>query len=317
MKILFLGSGDFGLPTLEHLRATHELAAVVTQPDRPAGRQRRLTPTPIGQWALDHGVELHRHENVNEPAVVAQLSACRADAAVVIAFGQKLSPALIEGMAPLVVNLHASLLPRYRGAAPINWAMIHGQPVTGLSVIALAQRMDAGGVFAQAQTPIQRLETAGELEVRLAGMGPALIEQVLQQSLQGTLRPQEQDESLASRAPKLRKTDGTVDFSAPAEAIRCRVHGLTPWPGITVIWRNTAGREKPLLLRRVDAEESVSHPSAPGTVLAGHWVATGRGAIRLLEVQVPGGRPMSMDEFVRGNRMEPGDLLLPPPPTSA
>jgi methionyl-tRNA formyltransferase len=312
MKIVFLGSGDFGLPTLRQLHAQHQVLAVVTQPDRPAGRHRQLTPTPIGQFAMEAGLPLHRHENVNEPAVVQQLTSLGAQAAVVIAFGQKLSAELVGGLAPLTVNLHASLLPRYRGAAPINWAIIQGESRTGNSVIGLAQRMDAGAVYAQAVTDIGRLETAGELEQRLSQMGPALIEQVLADANANRLTPMEQDHAQATRAPKLRKADGTVDFDAPAEGIRCRVHGLTPWPGVTVTWRSVKhNRDKPLLLRRVDADASARSDAEPGTVLEGHRVATRSGVIQLLEVQAPGGRPMLIGEFVRGNRIEPGDRLLP------
>jgi len=245
MKLLFFGSGAFGLPTLERLCAAHDVLAVVTQPDRPAGRKRVPTPTPIGQWAEARGLPVHKADDVNTPPFVERVAAYGADASVVIAFGQKLSPRLIDAMGRLAVNLHASLLPKYRGAAPINWAMIDGQATTGVSVIALAQRMDAGAVYATAELAIDPNQTAGELHDRLAQLGPACVSRVLDDLAGGTLSPVEQDESKATKAPKFKKGDGTVSFEMSAPLVRARIHGLTPWPGCRVTWRGSAGDERP------------------------------------------------------------------------
>lgn len=324
MRLIFLGSGEFGLPTLADLHARHQILAVVSQPDRPAGRRQHLTPTPIAAWALAQGLPVHRHENANDPDVVAQLRELRADAAVVIAFGQKLHPPLIAACGRLAVNLHASLLPRYRGAAPINWAILKGEIETGVSVIGLAERMDAGLVYARQATRIDPLETAGELHDRLALMGPAAVGEVLDAFAAGTLRGEVQDESQATRAPKLSRADATVDLAADVDQVAARVMGLNPWPGVRVTWRQGGpdGPAKELLLRRVAAEPDAScfinprHQPAPGQVLDGHRVTVGNGTIRLLEVQVPGGRALPIEEFIRGHPLRPGDVLagvIPPP----
>jgi len=321
MRIIFLGSGEFGLPTLRSLCGQHDIVAVVTQPDRQAGRKRQPTATPIAQWAQSQGLNVLKAVDVNEPAFVERITGLNTDTGVVIAFGQKLGQPLIDATGRLTVNLHASLLPRYRGAAPINWAIIHGEVETGVSVISLAQRMDAGVVYGQAATRIDPLETAGELHDRLAQRGPDLIAKVLDDWVAGTLRGQKQDESKTTKAPKLNKSDGTVDFNADAQDVRNRIHGLTPWPGVRVDWvrgKSDIAKRQPLILHRVTAKPDLScfiginqtgERPAVGTIVEGSCVVVRDGAVGLLEVQVPGGRVMKIDEFVRGHRMEPGDRL--------
>jgi len=322
MRLIFLGSGEFGLPTLEFLHAHHEVRAVVSQPDRPAGRKRQLTPTPISQWAAQHDLTLRKTDNANVDDFVALMQDAHADAAIVIAFGQKLSPELITALGPVVVNLHASLLPKYRGAAPINWAMIEGETDAGVSVISLAQKMDAGLIYATRSTPIDPLETAGQLHDRLAALGPGVIQQVLDDVRADKLEGEPQNEGEATPAPKLKKADGWVDFTLTAEQVRCRIHGLTPWPGVTVIWRcagepvadagaATESIDQPLILKRVTSQTEFNTAGAePGMVLADAHVACGDGAIRLLEVQQPGKRVMLIDEFMRGHPLQPGDRLI-------
>ena len=310
MRLLFFGSGAFGLPTLQSLCEQHEVVEVISQPDKPAGRKRVLTPTPIAQWALEQGYAVPRVDNVNTPEFVNQIKGYEADASIVIAFGQKLGPELIDAMGSLAVNLHASLLPKYRGAAPINWAMIDNEPVTGVSVIALAQRMDAGAVYATASTPIDLNETAGELHDRLSELGPTAIEQVLQQLGGNSLNPVEQDESLATKARKFTKGDGTVSFDQPAAMVRARVHGLTPWPGCRVIWHKADGENKGLLTLKRVAEASTDQSLDPGTIDEQLRVAcTDGGAVKLLEVQAPGGKAMPADDFARGQGLAKGDRL--------
>lgn len=319
MRLLFFGSGEFGLPTLQRLAEQHELIAVVTQPDRPAGRKRRLTPTPVAHWADERGIDAWKCEDVNDAAFVEKVADAGADASVVIAFGQKLSPHLIEAMGKLAVNLHGSLLPKYRGAAPIQWAMIEGESETGVSVISLAQRMDAGEVYATASTPIDPQETAGELHDRLAALGPGAVERVLSDLASGTLSPQPQDDSLASRAPKLTKADGTVDFALDAEAVRRRVHALTPWPACRVALRAVDSDEpmsEPLTLCRVRVVAGSSESVEPATVMDELRVATGTPgrAIELVTVQPPGGKAMSAADYARGHAaFAPGTKLLPWP----
>ncbi|MEX0744378.1 MAG: methionyl-tRNA formyltransferase [Phycisphaeraceae bacterium] len=314
MRIIFVGSGEFGLPTLERLHQQHDVVAVVSQPDRPAGRQRQLTPTPIAQWAAQQSLIVLKADDVNSKAFIEQIAQLRPDAAVVVAFGQKLAPELIAASGKLVINLHGSLLPKYRGAAPVNWAIINGETWAGVTVIGLAQRMDAGAMYSQAELQITPHETAGELHDRLAHLGPDLIGQVLDRFEQGILQPQPQDDTQATRAPKLSKAHGTVDLTQPAEQVRNRVHGLTPWPGCRVHWHcQHTGKTQPLTLRRAEAmpnvPEFVKRDTPPGTVLEGLLVMTGQGVIKLLELQAPGTRPMHAQAFANGHHLAPGDRL--------
>lgn len=310
MRLLFFGSGAFGLPTLKSLCDEHEVVEVISQPDKPAGRKRALTPTPIAQWALEQGYTVPRVENVNTTEFIEQVKDYSADASVVIAFGQKLGPELIDAMGRLAVNLHASLLPKYRGAAPINWAMIDNEPVTGNSVIALAQRMDAGVVYATNETPIDPHETAGELHDRLSEMGPEVVGKVIQQLADGALAPIEQDESVATKARKFTKADGTVSFDQPADLVRARVHGLTPWPGCRVRWIKADGTDRGLLTLKRVADEQAKTSNKPGTLHGLLSVACADGgSVKLLELQAPGGKVMSAEDFARGQGLATGDWL--------
>ncbi len=320
MRLIFFGSGEFGLPTFEHLASRHEIAAVVTQPDRPAGRRRRLTPTPVAAWADAAGFPVIRCGNVNEDALVARIAALRAKASVVIAFGQKLGQPLIAAAGEPVVNLHASLLPKYRGAAPINHAILAGERETGVSVISLASRMDAGLIYAQAATPIGPTETAGELHDRLALLGPAVVEKVLADCLAGRLRGVPQDDTQATRAPRLSRADDRIDFTLPAEQVCRRILGLSPWPGVTVQWVDPSGRRGPVTLKLLRARAAPPHTAAPGgpagVVIEADErlvLGAGGGAVEILEVQPEGGRPMSAAAFRQGHRIQPGDRFAPPP----
>ena len=301
MRVLFLGSGAFGLPTLAALSNTHQLVGVVSQPDRPAGRGRELAPTPIADYALKNltSLPLFRHENVNTPEVIAALHALHADVWVVIAFGQKLSEPLLSGVA--AINLHASLLPRHRGAAPINAAILAGDQTTGNSVITLAQRMDAGLVLAQSRRDIEPTQTTGELHDLLAADGPALVLSVLArfsaESPESFGRPQ--DESLVTKARKLSKDDGVMNWSQPAAACRARINGLSPWPSVSFRVPTLAD---PLKVLRAGPTAPLT-TAAPGTLIdraRGH-VACGDGlAIALMEVQPAGKKPMPWSAFISG-----------------
>lgn len=315
MNIVFFGSGEFGLPTLKALSAAHTVRAVVTQPDRPAGRSRQLTPTPIGLWASEHlpCVALLKPEKVNEPEVLSRVRAFAADAWVVIAFGQKLSPALLADR--FAVNLHASLLPRWRGAAPINHAVLAGDAETGNSVITLADRMDAGLVLGQSRRRVLDLLTAGELHDKLAEDGPALVLDVLSRHAAGTLTPVTQDESRVTLAGKLSRADGWVDFTDDAEACRRRINGLNPWPGLAA---NLNGVELKLLKALAERDAGDRPVCHSGSALPGEVIDRDQGLIacgeatilRLLEVQPAGKKPMAWHSFVMGNPVSVGDRLL-------
>lgn len=316
MRLSFFGSGAFGLPTLKHLHARHELALVVTQPDKPAGRKRKLTPTPVGQWAEAQGLPFAKSDDVNDAAFVARVAGLQLDASIVIAFGQKLSEPLIAAMGKLAVNLHGSLLPAYRGAAPVQRAVMDGLPTTGVSVIGLAQRMDAGLVYATAALGIDPSHTSSDVHDRLAELGPEAVSRVLDQLATDALEPQTQDEPLATRARKLTKAEGTIDFAEPgltAAAARARINGLNPWPGCRVRWMQAGAAEpRELLLRRVVDEANANGPDAlPGTVLDNHYVAAAAGSLRLLELQAPGTKTMPVAAFAAGHGLQPGDRLEP------
>ncbi len=304
MRLVFLGSGDFGLPTLQHLLTSHEVCLVVTQPSRPAGRKRKLTATPVGAFSADHELNVATPDDVNTPEAVAQVLGREPDALVVIAYGQKLGSSLLAER--FAINLHASLLPKYRGAAPINWAMINGELQTGISVIRMSDRIDAGAVLGQRAITIDPMETAGELEQRLAGLGPELIDDVLAAYARDEVVELPQEEGAASRAPKLAKSDGTLTFDQPAASVRARVHGLTPWPGCHV---QIDGKR--LRLVRIDVCDALVERASPGELLADGSIACLSGAVRLLSVQPPGGKAMSFEAFRRGHEISVGTRLEP------
>ena len=298
MRLLLFGSGAFGVPTFEALAAAHEVLALVGPPDRPAGRKRVPTAAPAVAWAEAAGVAAWRSEDVNEPGFVGRVAAAAPDASVVIAFGQKLGPALLEAMGDLSVNLHGSLLPAWRGAAPVQRSVMAGERETGVSVIALAERMDAGVVYGRASLAVGPAETAGDVHDRLAALGPAAVAGVLDRFAAGELAFEAQDEARATRAAKLSKADGTVDFAGgDAAAVAARINGLNPWPGCRVRVTGPGGEDAgELLLRRTEpvpaGEPGPGRTAAgvvlPGALLRGAEVAAASGTVRLLEVQAPG-----------------------------
>ncbi|MBL8875116.1 MAG: methionyl-tRNA formyltransferase [Phycisphaerae bacterium] len=301
LKLVFLGSGAFGLPTLRALVAKHDVAMVVTQPDRPAGRGSSLTPTPIAseiQTNFPH-IPLLKPEKINLPEVRDSIRALNADAFVVIAFGQKLGKSLLEGV--YAINLHGSILPRWRGAAPINAAILAGDPVVGNSVITLADKMDAGLVLATSSHPLDPAWTTSDLHDILSADGPDLIERVLRDRPAGEV----QEESLVTIAPKFAKADGWVDFSASADECRRRIHGLNPWPGVTVQFRG-----QPLKLHRAKSLD-YSNQQPPGTLIdpAQGIVACANSALQLLEVQPANKRPMPWPDFARGHKPLKDEVL--------
>jgi methionyl-tRNA formyltransferase len=293
VRIVFLGSGAFGIPTLEALAGRNEVVAVVSQPDKPAGRGKALTPTPIALRAEELGISVLKPEDINRSDVRDAVRALRADAWVVIAFGQKLSRELLEGV--FAINLHGSLLPAYRGAAPIQRAVMDGCAETGVSVISLAERMDAGVVYATRTRPIGGSETSDEVHDALSLLGPEVIASVLAAHSAGALVGAVQDESKATRARKLSKSDGTVDLTArDARSARAWINGLNSWPGCTV---SVGGVQIKLLRVReatADGLGGVAELGADGRVRA-----VG-GAIEILEVQPVGGKRMPFADFMRG-----------------
>ena len=305
MKVVFFGSGEFGLPTLQHLYATHDVALVVTQPDRPAGRGGKLTPTPIAAWSQSRDLRVIKPENVNADDVVEAIRAVSCDAWIVIAFGQKLSSSLLADRRAM--NLHASLLPRWRGAAPIHHAILSGDSVTGNSVITLADKMDAGLVLATSTRPILPEYTTSQLHDLLALDGPALIESCLNRSQSTWPFGASQDPSLVTHARKLSKSDAFIDFTQNAAACRNRIHAFHPWPGVEVMFRNN-----PLKLHRAAVTDG-GHAHDPGVLVnpATGVIACGNAtALQLLEVQTPGKRSMSWHDFAAGTQPRQGEVMI-------
>jgi len=308
--VVFLGAGAFGLPVLRMLADAGRVALVVSQPDRAAGRGKQLTPTPVSEFALARGLPLLRPEDCNaleqrdliRGAAIAAGERAAQDgrpqpgpAFVVIAFGQKLSPPLLEDV--FAINLHGSLLPRWRGAAPVQRALMEGDPVAGVTVIGLAERMDAGVVYAEEPLAIGPQQTAGELHDALAELGPDLVAAVLRAWRSGEVHARAQDESKSTRARKLSRLDAWVDLSMPASRVRARINGLNPWPGCAI---TVAGQ--PLVVRRC-VEVECPTGLVPATVAADGTMACGTGAVRLLEVQAAGSRVMGFGEWSRGARL--------------
>ncbi len=310
MDVVYFGSGAFGLPTLRALAERHTVRAVVTQPDRPAGRGKKLTPNPIAAYAAEHvpDADLVKPDRVNESGVVERVRAHPADAWVVIAFGQKLGQPLLADR--FAVNLHASLLPRWRGAAPINHAILAGDTVTGNTVITLAERMDAGLVLGQSERAIRPDQTAGELHDELSDDGPGLVLGVLERRSMGTLEAAEQDEGLVTHAGKLSRADARIDFTRSADVCRAQVNGLSPWPGVAV----GIGGTRAKLVRARAQSGGRGSDEAPGTLVdvSRGLVACGEGLLEIVDVHPAGRRPMDWASFARGGQVADRIPILPP-----
>ena len=308
MRIVFLGSGAFAIPSLQALVAAgHEVAAVVTQPDREKGRGRALSPPPVKPVAEALGLPVLQPARIRLPEAQDSLRALAPELQVVVAYGQILPRSVIDTAPRGTINVHSSLLPRYRGAAPIHWAIVNGEPETGVTTMMIDEGLDTGPILLKRATPIGAEETTPELEARLAAIGGTLLVETIDGLARGTVTPVPQDHAAATHAPILRKEDGRIDWSAPAEVIARRVRGLAPWPGTTTTW---AGGDLKILRARPEASGASAEP---GTILAnddGLLVACGAGtALRILEVQPASRRPMPAPAFAAGARIVPGARL--------
>jgi methionyl-tRNA formyltransferase len=313
MKIIFLGSGEFGLECLNTLaHSGHFPRFVVTQPTHPAGRGRKPKPTPVAHWANLNSIPFIETENVNTPQMIEEISAYEPDLIVVIAFGQKIGNELINLPPKGAINVHASLLPKYRGAAPINWAIIEGEKQTGISIIALAEKMDAGDILAQAQTNISPNETAGQLHDRLATIAAPLLLNAIEQIAGGTAVYTPQDHSEATLAPKLRKSDGFLSFDEPAEMLQRKIRGFWPWPGASAMYVSQK-TEKPLRVTIATAEVARdSNPAdlPPGTLDENLNVICAQDALKITKIKPTGSRLMNFRDFVNGHQTQAGDNFI-------
>ncbi len=310
MRIVFMGSSEFACPTLEAMLRSglDSIAAVITQPDRPKGRSLHVSPCPV-KAKLGDRLPVLAPPRVNTPEALAQIHALQPDLLVVVSYGQILGPALLA-LPPLgCVNLHGSLLPRYRGAAPIQWAIAHGERTTGVTTMYMNARMDEGDIILQRELPIGPDDTAATMHDRLAAAGAPLVMETLEAFRRGAVPRRPQDPRFATYAPKLRKEDGLIDWAVSAAEIVSRVRGFNPWPCACCGWPPGSGR----LLRvlRAQAEDRSGAP-APGEVIetrGGPLVRAGHGAVRLLEVQPEGGKRMSGEAFVCGHPLSVGSVF--------
>jgi methionyl-tRNA formyltransferase len=312
MRVVFFGSPDFSVPTLRRLdESSHEVALVVTRPDRPRGRGRKPAPTAVGREAAERGLEVMKPKTVNAPEPIGELRRVGAELGVLVAYGEILSPEVLGATERGFLNVHPSLLPDYRGAAPINWALIRGEEVTGVSVIRMSPELDAGPIVAEREVPIDPDETAGDLAERLARIGADACLEVLDRLAAGEEveeRPQPREGGFFAR--KLTKEDGRVEWGLPAEAIRNQVRGLTPWPGAYTTFYGDE-REVRVTLVSVGAAREESGEK-PGTVVGaseerGLRVAAGEGVIEVQRLKPAGGREMSAVDFINGYGVEVGD----------
>lgn len=314
MRVVFCGSGTFAVHSLRAILAgAHELVGIITQPPRRAGRGAKLRPTPIAEFAIELGLAVNECEDINSDAAVQYLRELAADVMFVAEFGQFIhKPA--RNASPLgAFNLHASVLPKLRGAAPINWAIIRGYKRTGLTTFAIVGRMDAGPVYATAETDIDPAETSDELRERLAVTGAALVCRTLDMLESGAGKPVEQDESKVTLAPKLTKSDGRIDFTAAAEDIRNLIHGTWRWPGAQAIVKRRQGSDVRVTIARAHVEESQLQ-LAPGTVDGEFMVATGQGRLKIDQLKPAGKSLMSLRDFINGYHVTEGDSFETPQP---
>jgi methionyl-tRNA formyltransferase len=306
--IVFMGTPQIAAVTLEQLiQGPDTVAGVVTQPDRPAGRGQKSIPSPVRRVAESHGIPVVAPEKIRAPEFLKTLMGWKPEIFVVVAYGRML-PKTILDLAPYgCLNVHYSLLPKYRGAAPAAWTIINGESTTGVTTMKLVEKMDAGPIYMQEATEVASGETTGSLQAKLTPIGARLLRETLRRLQEGLLMPQEQDESAATFAPILKKEDGLIQWDQPAMMIERRVRGFEPWPGTY----SHIG-EKLLKIHRVNVVAADTKGS-PGEVMradvGGLWVATSSGFLGLEEVQLENRKRLSGVEFLRGARIKPGDRL--------
>ena len=312
MRIVFLGSGGFGLNCLNEIMfSQHSLELVVTQPAHLAGRGKKITPTDAECWAVEHGVDFVEAENINNTEMIEKIRSCKPDLIVVIAFGQKISPDVINIAKYKAINVHSSALPKYRGAAPINWAIINGESETGVSIITLAEKMDAGQVLSIVRTKIEENETAGQLHDRLAVLAGPLLIKTINEIENGTAVYEEQDHDKATLARKLKKSDGYLDFNQDAETLNYMIRGFWPWPEASAdyVCRKT-GRCTRVIIAQAEVVKTEVPKSGPGMLDENMNVICGKDCLRILKIKPAGKSVMDFKAFANGRATEAGDLFM-------
>lgn len=307
-KIVFMGTPQFSVPGLQALHQNgHEIALVVTQPDRPRGRGRKITPSPVKQTALDLGYQVIQPPSIKAVEFVDQIKSLKPDFQVVIAYGKILPEKVLVLPRTGTINIHASLLPRLRGAAPIQWAVINGETETGVCSMLMDKGMDTGDVLLSAKEAIRPEDTAGTLHDRLAVAGAQVLIDTLRAYADNTIQPIPQDHNLATYAPMLTKDDGLINWSKSALALDNFIRGVTPWPGAFTFW----GDKRLKIFRSTPLAQKSSE--SPGTVIAGFpdelRVATGDGLLSIREIQGASGKRLAIKEFLRGHPIPTGTVL--------
>ena len=308
MRIVFMGTPDFAVPVLSRLmEAGHEIAAVYSQPDRPAGRGRKLVPTPTKRFAEEYGIEVHQPKSLRSEAECAGLASLSPEVVVVAAYGLFLPPEALE-IPPLgCLNIHPSLLPRYRGPSPVVSAIINGDDETGVTVMKLDEGMDSGPILAQKQVPIDERDTGPELTRRLFDLGANLLAETLPGWASGSIQASPQDESQATFTTLVKKEDGEIDWTDNAERIARMVRAYEPWPGTFTYWDDK--------LLKILAAKSTAGSASPGHVVglngSGIGIGTGDGLLAVDRLQMEGRRPSNAQDFVRGYPAFVGSALGP------
>jgi methionyl-tRNA formyltransferase len=310
VRLVFLGTPAFAVPTLEKIVAAgHQVLAVVTQPDRPRGRGQNPAAPPVKETALRLNLPLFQPERIRRPEGIEYLRALPLEAMVVVGYGQIIPQAIID-LAPLgIINVHGSLLPKYRGAGPVQWAILNGEIRTGVTTMRIDAGLDTGDMLLKAETEIAPDENAIELGRRLAVLGADLLVETLAGLGAGRIAPEKQDSTQATYAPLLKKEDGRIDWTQPAAAIHNRVRGLQPWPSAYTGFRGQA-----LHIWKSRVTETPSNAARPGTVFSVRplLVSCGAGALELVEVQMEGRKRLPAGDFANGQRLAENESLGDP-----
>ncbi|MCI6091705.1 methionyl-tRNA formyltransferase [bacterium] len=309
MRIIFMGTPDFSVGTLEALvEAGHEVVLAVTQPDKPKGRGKEMQFTPVKECALRHGIPVFQPKKVRDPECVEELKKYQADVCVVIAFGQILPKEILEMTPYGCINVHASLLPSYRGAAPIQWAVIRGEKISGVTTMQMDEGLDTGDMLEKTEIILDEKETGGSLHDKLAEAGAKLCVHTLDKLVQGDLTPQKQGESPTEYARMLDKKLGDINWEQSAVEIERLIRGLNPWPSAYTDWNG-----KTMKIWEADAVPGENTEKAPGTITDvtkdDFAVQTGDGQLRVRALQIPGKKRMEADAFLRGYQVKVGEHL--------
>jgi methionyl-tRNA formyltransferase len=312
LRVVFFGTPAFAVPTLDALLASrHQVVAVVTQPDKPRGRGQKTSDAPIKARALAAGIPVLQPPTLKDPAFISAFSALNSDIGVVAAYGKILSDAVLAVPRLGMINVHASLLPRHRGAAPVHRAIIAGDAVTGITIMRVVKALDAGPMMAEVRRAIGPNETSEEVERDLSRLGAELLVPTLNAIAEGSARETPQDDSASTYAARLTKEDGIIHWNWPAQRIHDLIRGLHPWPHAYTF----VDGSRLILLRSLPAHEQAS--GAPGTVAVASGdrllIATGSGALDILQLQAEGKRPVTTREFLAGHRLQPGTRFTSAP----